>query len=97
MNRRCSGVRVLADERDAMTLHAHRPGDHSEPQALGLEHRALLDVQLGIGPDAGDDGTGLEDVVEADTFGCDDVGQCVARLVLQRAYVLDLERSGDSG
>jgi hypothetical protein len=43
------GVPGFAAQRDAKPGEPVDRGDHAHGQALGFEHRALLDVQFGVG------------------------------------------------
>ena len=76
VHRRRTRVRCLAAPGDPVALDPERAQDGAEWQVQGLEHRALLDVQLEVGGGVPQLGARLERRVELDPVLPQGVGQC---------------------
>jgi hypothetical protein len=83
---RCgAGVGGLAGEAEAVALVADRPAHRGDGDALGLQHRALLDVELQVGAQPLAASLRLADAVEVDAVLGDHLAQHAAVRVAQLA------------
>ncbi len=95
VHRRGSRVRRLAGEGQQLALDAGAAGDRGARQSLGLEHRALLDVQLQVAAEALQAPAGLERPLEGDAVVREHLADRPAVAVGQRREGVRIETAGE--